>query len=90
MEKELLRLFEAAKKAADVAGSGDVRLNGRYVLRCMDALKQLGSFPMTKNLLVSSMVYDPNLFFKYFFMFLVVDQIRCFILLKNRYNSYVP
>ena len=54
MEKELVELFEAAKKAADAAA-----VNGgapSHEERCLDALKQLKNFPVTYQVLVSTQV----------------------------------
>ncbi|XVF29731.1 hypothetical protein REPUB_Repub15cG0147200 [Reevesia pubescens] len=56
MEKELVDLFEAAKKAADLASSDAVSSNSPEVSRCVDALKQLKAFPVTYDTLVSSQV----------------------------------
>jgi transcription elongation factor S-II len=53
MEKELVELFEAAKKAADAAASVD---GGAEESRCLDALQQLKNFPVTYQVLVSSQV----------------------------------
>ncbi|XP_057533846.1 transcription elongation factor TFIIS-like [Amaranthus tricolor] len=54
MEKELVELFEAAKKAADAAagenGSSDEES------RCLDALKELKDFPVNYQILVSTQV----------------------------------
>ncbi|EEF33688.1 transcription elongation factor TFIIS [Ricinus communis] len=56
MERELVELFEAAKKAADAAASDGVSSNGPEVVRCVDALKQLKIFPISYDILVSSQV----------------------------------
>ncbi|XVF65959.1 hypothetical protein PTKIN_Ptkin09bG0292700 [Pterospermum kingtungense] len=56
MERELVDLFEAAKKAADLAAADAVSANGPEVSRCVDALKQLKAFPVTYDILVSSQV----------------------------------
>ncbi|KAJ4832555.1 hypothetical protein Tsubulata_000118 [Turnera subulata] len=56
IEKELVELFEAAKKAADAAVSGDLSPKGPEVTRCVDALKQLKDFPITSDMLVSTQV----------------------------------
>ncbi|KAL4297763.1 hypothetical protein GQ457_12G003120 [Hibiscus cannabinus] len=56
MEKELLHLFDAAKKAADLAASDAVSSNSPEVSRCVDALNQLKDFPVTYDTLVSSQV----------------------------------
>lgn len=53
MEKELLEIFEVAKKAAEAAG-GDVVASEEA--RCVDALKRLRDFPVTMSLLVSTQV----------------------------------
>ncbi|KAJ4979450.1 hypothetical protein NE237_010230 [Protea cynaroides] len=52
MEKELVELFEAAKKAADAAAAE----GGSEENRCFDALKRLKSFPVTKDALVATQV----------------------------------
>lgn len=51
-----MELFEAAKKAADAAACDGVASNGPEVVRCVDALKQLKSFPVNYDVLVSSQV----------------------------------
>ncbi|XP_065853079.1 transcription elongation factor TFIIS [Euphorbia lathyris] len=56
MERELLELFEAARKAADAASNDAVSSSGPEVGRCVDALKQLKIFPITYDILVSSQV----------------------------------
>ncbi|XWS35423.1 hypothetical protein CRYUN_Cryun21dG0124900 [Craigia yunnanensis] len=56
MERELVDLFEAAKKSADLAATDAVSSNGPEVSRCVDALKQLKAFPVTYDILVSSQV----------------------------------
>ncbi|OMP11258.1 Zinc finger, TFIIS-type [Corchorus olitorius] len=56
MERELVDLFEAAKKAADLAASDAGSSNGPDVSRCVDALKQLKAFPVTYDILVSTQV----------------------------------
>ncbi|KAJ8753891.1 hypothetical protein K2173_000145 [Erythroxylum novogranatense] len=56
MERELVELFEAAKKAADAAAGSGVSSGGPEVVRCVDALKQLKSFPVTYDVLVSTQV----------------------------------
>ncbi|TXG57511.1 hypothetical protein EZV62_015340 [Acer yangbiense] len=54
MERELVELFEAAKKAADAAAVDGVSSGGAEVSRCVDALKQLKTFPVTYDILVST------------------------------------
>lgn len=58
MEKELLEIFEAAKKAADavVSTDGSSSSGGPDEARCVDALKRLRDFPVTMQLLVSTQV----------------------------------
>lgn len=56
MEKDLVELFEAAKKAADAALVEGASSNGPEVARCLDALKQLKSFPVTYDVLASTQV----------------------------------
>lgn len=51
-----MELFEAAKKAADSAAVDGVSSSGPEVSRCVDALKQLKSFPVTYDVLVSTQV----------------------------------
>ncbi|KAA8539706.1 hypothetical protein F0562_026398 [Nyssa sinensis] len=54
MEKELIKLFEAVKKAADGArDGGDL---SREEDRCVDALKRLEKFPVNYDVLVSTKV----------------------------------
>lgn len=53
-EKELVELFEAAKKAAEVARSQVD--GGADESRCLDALHQLKSFPVTLDSLVNTKV----------------------------------
>ncbi|KAJ9684052.1 hypothetical protein PVL29_016511 [Vitis rotundifolia] len=54
MEKELIELFEAAKKAADAAAVNSGAPSEEE--RCLDALKQLKDFPVTYEVLVSTQV----------------------------------
>lgn len=54
MEKELVKLFGDAKKAADAAAA--TNRSEPEVQRCGDALKQLQAFPVTYDLLVSTQV----------------------------------
>ncbi|KAJ8898897.1 hypothetical protein K2173_008206 [Erythroxylum novogranatense] len=56
MERELVELFEAAKKSADAAAGDGVSSNGPEVGRCVDALKQLKGFPISYDILVSTQV----------------------------------
>uniref|UniRef100_A0A2P2LV99 Transcription elongation factor n=1 Tax=Rhizophora mucronata TaxID=61149 RepID=A0A2P2LV99_RHIMU len=56
MERELVELFEAAKKAADAAAGDGASSDGPEVVRCADALKQLKNFPITYDILVSTQV----------------------------------
>uniref|UniRef100_A0A7N0TCD7 Transcription elongation factor n=1 Tax=Kalanchoe fedtschenkoi TaxID=63787 RepID=A0A7N0TCD7_KALFE len=56
MEKELVELFEAAKKAADSASVDGASVGGPEESRCIDVLKQLKEFPVTYQLLVSTQV----------------------------------
>lgn len=51
-----MELFESAKKAADAAATDGVSSNGPEVGRCVDALKQLKSFPVTYEALASTQV----------------------------------
>ncbi|CAI0474777.1 unnamed protein product [Linum tenue] len=52
----VIELFEFAKKAGDAAVGDDISSNGPEVGRCVDALKQLGNYPITYEILVSSQV----------------------------------
>ena len=63
MESELVELFEAAKKAADVAATTEED-GGSEESRCLDALEQLKSFPVTYQLLVSTQVPSYLFIFK--------------------------
>lgn len=54
MERELVELFEAAKKAADAATSEDG--GPAEESRCLDALKELKEFPVNYQVLVSTQV----------------------------------
>ncbi|KAL9672633.1 hypothetical protein QQ045_028885 [Rhodiola kirilowii] len=56
MEKQLVELFEAAKKAADAAALDGESSGGPDESRCIDALKQLKEFPVTYQVLVSTQV----------------------------------
>ncbi|XP_058075383.1 transcription elongation factor TFIIS [Magnolia sinica] len=59
MDKELLEIFEAAKKAADAAASSDGASSsggGSEEARCLDALKRLRDFPVTLQVLLSTQV----------------------------------
>ncbi|KAL2339489.1 hypothetical protein Fmac_007429 [Flemingia macrophylla] len=53
MEKELVELYEAAKKAADAALSADAE---HQESRCIDALDQLKKFPVNYKILVNTQV----------------------------------
>lgn len=59
MERELVELFEAAKKAADAAALADegASSGGSRVDRCLDVLNQLRSFPVSYDVLVSTQVH---------------------------------
>lgn len=56
MERELVELFESAKKAADTAAVDGVSSAAPEVSRCVDALKQLKSFPVSYDMLVATQV----------------------------------
>ncbi|XP_010253039.1 PREDICTED: transcription elongation factor TFIIS [Nelumbo nucifera] len=56
MAGELLELFEAAKKAADAAAAERSSSGGAEEVRCIDALKRLKSFPVTKQDLIDTQV----------------------------------
>ncbi|KZV51926.1 transcription elongation factor A protein 3-like [Dorcoceras hygrometricum] len=51
MEKELIELFESAKRAADMADDSPGEVD-----RCVDAIKQLKKFPVNYQVLVSTQV----------------------------------
>ncbi|GMH19346.1 hypothetical protein Nepgr_021187 [Nepenthes gracilis] len=53
MEKELVELFEAAKKAADAAAMDDGSVDET---RCLDALQRLKDFPVNYQILVTTQV----------------------------------
>lgn len=57
MEKELIELFDSAKKAADAAavGGGGAESSPEED-RCLDALKVLKKFPVNYQILVSTQV----------------------------------
>ena len=60
MEKEILEIFAAAKKAGDIAAAeGD----SSEITRCLDALKQLRKLPLTTKELVATKVSRIHLFF---------------------------
>lgn len=70
MEKELVELYEAAKKAADASTS----TNGEHEeSRCIDALEQLKKFPVNYKILVNTQVFflpiSQLCFFFTFFLF---------------------
>ncbi|CAN0879540.1 Transcription elongation factor TFIIS [Linum grandiflorum] len=56
LEIELIELFESAKKAGDDAFGDDIASDGPEVERCVDALKLLGKFPVTFEILASTQV----------------------------------
>jgi len=56
MEKEVVELFEVAKKAADAAAKEGDSPSGPEVERCVDALKQLMNVTVTSAILVSTQV----------------------------------
>ncbi|XP_043695809.1 transcription elongation factor TFIIS-like isoform X3 [Telopea speciosissima] len=56
MDKELIELFEAARKAADAAAAKEACSDGSEETRCLDALKRLKNFPVTKNALIATQV----------------------------------
>lgn len=56
MERELVVLFEAAKKAADAAAIDGAASGGPKVDRCIDVLSQLKNYPVTYDVLVSTQV----------------------------------
>lgn len=56
MEKELVELFEAAKKAADAAAADAGADSSPEEDRCLDALKRLKKLPINYDVLVSTQV----------------------------------
>ena len=56
MEKELVELFEKAKKAADAASADAGADSSPEESRCLDALKRLKKPPITYDILVSTQV----------------------------------
>ncbi|KAH8484703.1 hypothetical protein H0E87_026454 [Populus deltoides] len=56
MERELVELFDKAKKAADASLNDDTSSSGPEVSRCVDSLKQLRKFKVTSEILVSTQV----------------------------------
>ncbi|MBA0670086.1 hypothetical protein Goklo_025524 [Gossypium klotzschianum] len=58
MERALVKLFDAARKAADLAAAASdaVSSKGPEVSRCVDAMNQLKTFPVTYDILVSTQV----------------------------------
>ncbi|KAI6698695.1 hypothetical protein NL676_018814 [Syzygium grande] len=56
MDRELVELFERAKKAADAAAGDGVPSDGPEVSRCVDSLKRLKSFPVSYDALVATQV----------------------------------
>lgn len=70
MERELVELFETAKKAADAAATAEGAADESH---CLDALGQLKSFPVTYQLLVSTQVF--NLPLKFFIVFLPIYMV---------------
>lgn len=64
MEKELVKLFESAKKAADAAAVDIKVVSSPEEDRCLDALNRLKNFPVSYDVLVSTQVIF--LFFIYF------------------------
>ncbi|CAN4105332.1 unnamed protein product [Withania somnifera] len=56
MEKELIELFDAVKRAADAAAIDGDADSSPEESRCLDALKRLKKFPVNYQLLVSTQV----------------------------------
>lgn len=56
MEKELIELFDAAKRAADAAAEDGGADSSPEESRCLDALKRLKKFPVNYQVLVSTQV----------------------------------
>lgn len=54
MERELVALFQTAKKAADAAVESEA--GGPEEERCVDALKKLREFPVSSGILVATQV----------------------------------
>lgn len=66
MEKELVGLYEAVKKAADAASSTDSEADES---RCLDAFEQLKKFPVSYQILVSTQVLLLLVICKWFYIF---------------------
>ena len=64
MDKELVVLFEAAKKAADEAASEDG--GAAEEILCLDSLRELKDFPVNYQILVDSQVHFLYLYMKKF------------------------
>lgn len=60
-----MELFQVAKKAADTAAADGASTNSPEVSRCVDALKQLKRFPVSKDALIATQVIDLDRFFKW-------------------------
>ena len=56
MEKELVELFEKAKKAADAASADGGADSSPEESCCLDALKRLKKLPINYDILVSTKV----------------------------------
>lgn len=79
-----MELFEAAKKAADAAAIDGVSSSGPEVSRCIDALKQLKTFPITYDILVSTQVTRNLLIF-----FCVLSYITIGILIRDSVDNFL-
>lgn len=93
MEKELVELFEAAKKAAEAAKSDE---GGAEESRCLDAFEQLKNFPVTYSLLCSTQVLKFNNPIRFFyFLYLIFIYLFYFgfinfvCMIANIYREYV-
>lgn len=81
-----MELFESAKKAADAATGDGVSSSGPEVGRCVDALKQLKSYPVTYEALASTQVWLGISILIYLFFRILFDLIRKFC---NSWFSYM-
>jgi hypothetical protein len=58
---DLVELFDKASKAAERA-VGDGGMVGAEEVRCTEALKAMGSFPVSTAILMSTQVFNPCFF----------------------------
>lgn len=75
MEKELVKLFESAKKAADAAAVDIKAVSSPEEDRCLDALNRLKKFPVSYDVLVSTQVIF--LFYLFIYLFSIFSSPSC-------------